>query len=142
MSAIHRLSSLTRTTLRAALDAPSLVKVGAGSGLLAGLTLGFMVSAPVGIVLGLSLGATVGIVAGIVMDRDDQRSGQRNRQLDDIIGVTSGSLGAPPSIHPPAPDDDEPPPMSAEEKEAELRSWVTEWMTPATPAVSGPRGTV
>jgi hypothetical protein len=129
MSAIlRRVSGL----LRAALEAPSLVKVGAGSGLCAGLTLGFMVSAPVGIVLGLSLGATVGIVAGIVMDRDDKRSNHRTRQLDDIIGVTSGSLGAPPSIHPPPPGDDEDAPLSLAEREA----WVTEWMTPPPPHVA------
>jgi hypothetical protein len=87
-----------------------------------------MVSAPVGLILGLSLGATVGIVCGVVMDRDEQRTSRRTRELDDIIGVTSGSLGAPPSVPPPEYDH--------VERERELASWVTEWMTPPPPAAT------
>jgi hypothetical protein len=117
---------------------PVLVKAGAVCGLLAGLPIGMMVSAPVGIVFGLSLGASVGIMAGIVMDRDEKRSSHRTKQLDDIIGVTSGSLGAPPSIPPPAPlpdDEDETECVDGRMSEVELKAWVTEWMTPPPPHV-------
>jgi len=110
---------------RSAIKTPPLVKAGALCGLVAGLSIGIMVSATVGIVFGLSLGATVGIVAGIVMDRDEKRMSLRTKQLDDIIGVTSGSLGAPPSV-PPPPDTS---------REDELKSWVTEWLTPPPPQV-------
>lgn len=104
---------------------PPLVRVGAACGALAGLSVGMMVGAPVGILLGLSWGAGIGVVAGIVMDRDDKRSSYRTRQLDDIIGVTSGSLGAPPSV----------PPRTEEDDERDLRAWVTEWLTPPAPPV-------
>jgi hypothetical protein len=110
----------------AVVRAPMLVKAGAVSGLLAGLSVGLMVSAPAGIMVGISLGASIGIVAGVVMDREEKRSNERTRHLDDIIGVTSGSLGAPPSVLPPPLDEDR-------EREQELRSWVTEWMTPPPP---------
>lgn len=123
--------------VRSFVQAPPLVKVGGACGVLAGLSIGLMVSAPAGIVFGLSIGASIGIVAGIVMDRDAQRESYRHRQLDEIIGVTSGSLGAPPSIPPPPNarehDEDEHGPKSSE---ADLRSWVTEWMTPPPPHVT------
>jgi hypothetical protein len=117
------------TTLRSVVGlvkrVPPLVRVGTACGVLAGLAIGMVVSAPVGILLGVSLGASVGIVAGIVMDLDEKRSSHRTRQLDEIIGVTSGSLGAPPSV----------PPPSDEDHERELRAWVTEWLTPPVPPV-------
>ena len=103
---------------------PLLVGAGAGSGTLAGLAAGVMLSSGAGIVIGTLLGAALGTVAGIVMDGDDKRAQRRTRELDDIIGVTSGSLGAPPSL---------PPPNS--ERDQELASWVTEWMTPPAPRV-------
>lgn len=109
---------------------PILVKAGAGCGAVAGVSIGLVVSTPFGIVAGLSLGAIIGTIAGTVMDHDDQRSSQRTRQLDDIIGVTEGSLGTTAPI--------EEDPLIAEEgrsSEVELRAWVTEWMTPPTPRV-------
>lgn len=111
-----------------AMQAPLFVKACCGSGVLAGLAVGLVVSTPAGVILGIVFGTAVGVVAGIVMDREDRRGAQRTRELDDIIGVTSGSLGAPPSI-PPPPNQDE------EHRQAELRSWVTEWMTPPPPHV-------
>jgi hypothetical protein len=107
-------------------NAPMLVKAGGGFGLVAGLALGLIVSAPVGIVLGLSLGAIVGIICGTVMDHEDQRTSLRSRELDAIIGVTTGNLGAPPSVPPAAPD--------GVDKTAELAIWLAEWMTPPPPA--------
>jgi hypothetical protein len=86
---------------------PLLVKAGAGCGLFAGVVAGAM-NGPPGIVLGLGLGMVVGVIAGIVMDRDDKRRSVRTRELDDIIGTTSGSLGVPRgSIPPPSTDDEE-----------------------------------
>lgn len=110
------------------LGAPSLVKVGAACGTIGGLAIGAMVSTPViGLAAGVVLGAIVGIISGTVMDREDRLHAARMRELDDIIGVTSGSLGAPPSVPPEGPTE--------QEREAELRSWVTEWITPAPPTV-------
>lgn len=110
--------------------APLLVKAGAGCGIAGGLAIGAMVSAPVvGLGFGVVFGAIAGIAAGVVMDRDDRRGAARMRHLDEVIGVTSGSLGAPPSAAIDAGWD-------AEDREAELRSWVTEWMTPPPPRVA------
>jgi hypothetical protein len=108
--------------------APLLVKAGAACGIVAGVTLGFMLSAAAGVVLGVVFGGTIGIVAGVVMDRDEKRSSHRTRVLDDIIGVTSGSLGRTRAISsiPPPPEVD---------REQELESWVTEWLTPGPPQV-------
>ena len=104
---------------------PPLVRVGAVSGALGGASVGVMTGTPAGVLLGLVLGVGAGTVAGVVMDRDDKRSSHRTRQLDDIIGVTNGSLGAPPSV----------PSRSEEDHERELRAWVTEWLTPPAPPV-------
>jgi hypothetical protein len=112
--------------------APALVKAGAGCGVVAGLALGLIVSAPVGIVLGLTLGALAGIAAGTVMDREDQRTSLRSRELDAIIGVTTGNLGSPPSVPPCAEDADD---EGGVHKADELASWLAEWMTPPPPAV-------
>jgi hypothetical protein len=103
--------------------APLLVKTGAVIGLFAGLSMGLVVSSPAGVPFGMMLGTFAGIVAGIALDSEEKRRGRRTRQLDDIIGVTSGNLGARGSI----------PPEST--KERELRRWMTEWMTPPTPGV-------
>jgi hypothetical protein len=110
------------------LRVPLLVKAGTACGAVAGLTLGFMVSAQVGI-LGVALGATVGIVCGVVMDRDERRFNHRTRELDDIIGITKGSLGTPSRIS-------IPPPLPTPNRDEELRSWLAEWMTPAPPRTS------
>lgn len=111
-------------------DLPPLVSVGAFFGVLAGTSIGFMVSPQVGLIFGFSLGASAGILAGIVMDSEDRRSARRTKELDDIIGVTRGSLGRP----------SRPPPLPHERaREAarvrELSSWVDEWMTPPAPQV-------
>jgi hypothetical protein len=116
--------------------APSLVKAGAFCGAFAGLSVGAMVSATAGLLLGAALGATVGVIAGVVMDREERRSSHRTKQLDDIIGVTSGSLGAPSSARGESSVREE---MSSEELEREreqaLKTWMTEWLTPPAPGV-------
>ncbi len=113
---------------------PPLVKVGACSGILAGASIGMMVSPMIGFVFGVSLGASAGILAGIVMDSEDKRRSLRTRKLDDIIGVTSGSLGRP-SRPPPLPWERQRERETQRARARELDSWVTEWMTPPAPHV-------
>ena len=60
--------------------------MGAAVGALAG---------PAGAVAGGAIGTVVGAIAGGVMDREDTRADARDRELDDAIGVTRGTLGTP-----------------------------------------------
>ena len=102
--------------------APLLVKAGAGCGLLAGVATGLMIGPPsVGLTCGVLLGVAVGLVSGIVMERDDKRRIERTKHLDDVIGITSGSMGTPRGSIPPPPPD-------------ELAAWAAEWLTPPPPA--------
>jgi hypothetical protein len=48
------------------------------------------------------MGAAVGALAGKVLDEEAERAHVHDGDLDDEIGVTSGSLGAPNLAHPPA----------------------------------------
>ncbi|HEY8074289.1 MAG TPA: hypothetical protein VIF62_09270 [Labilithrix sp.] len=83
---------------------------------------GLMIGPPsVGLVFGVVIGLTVGIVSGKVMDREEKLQSERTKHLDDIIGVTSGSLGTPSGSIPPPPPD-------------ELAAWAAEWLTPPPPA--------
>ncbi|MBX3231096.1 MAG: hypothetical protein KIT84_37165 [Labilithrix sp.] len=103
-----------------------LIKAGAFGGMISGIALGAMVSPAPGMIVGAICGTAIGVCAGFVMDREDRRKSARSRELDDIIGTTSGSLGRSSMI----------PPLPSEEvlREAAQRRWVTEWMTPAPPA--------
>ena len=104
-----------------------LIKAGAFVGLLSGIALGAMVSPGAGIAAGAICGSAIGFCAGLIMDREDRRTTARTRELDEIIGTTSGSLGRSSLI----------PPLPSEEvlREAAQRRWVTEWLTPPAPAV-------
>jgi hypothetical protein len=93
--------------------------VGVVLGLAAGLLLG-MVAGVVGAVVGLGAGAAAGWLAGTAMHRDEGRRAARARELDAIIGVDGGDIGAAPVSVPP-PDDLTP------------AQWVAEWMTPPPP---------
>lgn len=94
-------------------------------GLVGGVAMGAMTSHAIGMVLCGMFGGALGLICGHVMDREESRARARTRELDDIIGITNGSMGAPPgSIPPPAPDDS-----------AELEIWAREWLTPPPPAV-------
>ncbi len=106
--------------------APMLVKAGAVGGVLSGASLGAMVSPGIGLAVGATLGGMIGIAAGVVMEREEKRASHRTRELDAIIGVTTGQIGAGGHIAPP---------LAEVRRQAELRSWVTEWMTPAPPQV-------
>ena len=87
-----------RTTIR---------KMGLGLGLASGLVVGAMSGA---FFWSTVIAAAVGYVAGRVMEREDEKRAARTRHLDDVIGVTSGNIGADPeslrSVPPPSIIDD------------------------------------
>ena len=90
--------------------------------------MGAMANPHTGILFGSLFGYAVGLFAGHIMAREDERKTSRNRELDDIIGTTSGSLGRSSLI----------PPLPSEEviREAQNRRWVAEWLTPVAPRVT------
>jgi hypothetical protein len=103
---------------------------GALSGVVAGIALGAL-TGPTGVVFGMWMGIGVGLVSGFVLAREDETRSARTQELDSIIGITKGSMGAGPiSIAPPASeaDEDEAPAYSSKE------AWLSEWLTPPPPA--------
>ena len=74
---------------------------GVASGAVAGALLG-AVAGPPGVVAGAVIGAAAGAVAAFALDNEAERQAARTRELDDEIGVTGGTLGAPNLEHPPA----------------------------------------
>lgn len=106
--------------------APLLVKAGMGCGLFAGVVGGSVIGPPAaGITIGIFVGTAIGLLAGAAMHKDEIRRSERTKELDDIIGITSGSLGTPSGSIPP-------PSMDASDALAE---WAKEWLTPPPPAV-------
>jgi hypothetical protein len=93
------------------------IGVGVTLGLSAGILLG-MVAGIAGVVLGLAAGAVAGFLAGRTMHRDEGYREARVRELDAIIGVGGGDMGAAPVSMPP-----EPTPAD----------WMAEWLTPPPP---------
>jgi uncharacterized membrane protein len=63
-------------------------------GAAAGAAIG-AIAGPAGVVAGGAIGTAVGALAGITMEREEVRRDGHDRDLDDAIGVTRGSLGAP-----------------------------------------------
>lgn len=98
------------------------------SGVIAGVALGSM-SGPIGAVLGMWLGVGVGLVTGYVLAHEDAHASVRTRELDAIIGITKGSMGAGPTITVAPSDEDDLPAYSSKE------AWAAEWLTPPPPAV-------
>lgn len=77
------------------------VEVGEGAiGAIAGATLG-SIAGPPGAVVGAILGAGIGAMAGHTGTREDHIKDEKDRELDEEIGVTSGDIGAPGLAHPP-----------------------------------------
>jgi hypothetical protein len=76
-------------------------EVGAIAGEIAGGIVGSLAGPP-GAVAGMVMGAAAGAIAGRVLDDEAERAHVHDGDLDDEIGVTSGSLGAPNLEHPPA----------------------------------------
>jgi len=93
------------------------VGVGLVLGLSAGVLLG-MVAGIAGVILGLPVGMIAGFLAGSAMHRDEGHRAARVRELDEIIGVAGGDMGAAPVSIPP-----EPAPAD----------WMAEWLTPPPP---------
>jgi nucleotide-binding universal stress UspA family protein len=73
------------------------------SGAVAGAVVG-AIGGPAGALGGGALGTIVGAVVGRSMAKQEARAAARDRELDDAIGVTSGSLGTPPETKQPSPD--------------------------------------
>jgi len=95
------------------------VLVGVLSSAAGGVVLGAM-TGPVGLGIGLALGAVAGLIIGIVIEGEEHRSDARTRELDEIIGSTTGDMGAGP--------------VSLVSQEAEERKrWAEEWLTPPPP---------
>jgi hypothetical protein len=103
-------------------ELPGWVTAGAGCGLASGLAVGAMTPSP-GMALGLVLGLCAGAAAGAAVHKDERRRDARDRELDDIIGVTKGSLGAPPDSLRAPPDE-----------AIAARAWLDEWLTPPPPS--------
>jgi nucleotide-binding universal stress UspA family protein len=72
------------------------------SGAVAGAATG-AIAGPVGAVAGVAVGAVVGAVAGTIIAREDEQTSAHDRELDNAIGVTRGSLGTPPETKQPTP---------------------------------------
>ena len=98
--------------------------VGTILGLSAGILLG-MAAGAVGAVVGLAAGAAAGVFAGAAMHQHEGRAAARSRELDEIIGVSGGDLGAGPITMPPAALDVTPANTTV--------SWMAEWLTPPPP---------
>lgn len=98
---------------------------GMGCGLLGGALLGVMTSSGLGFIACSMVCAAIGSVAGIVMSKEDDRAQARMKELDDEIGITSGSMGVPRGS---IPDD-------LTDEARELRQWAREWLTPPPPAI-------
>jgi hypothetical protein len=77
--------------------------------------------------VGLVLGATVGVIAGSVLGNEERRRDARSRELDEIIGVTSGDLGAAP-VRPSLTPGDDP--------ELSYEPWGADLLTPPPPAAT------
>jgi universal stress protein A len=70
-------------------------RAAAASGAVAGSATGAL-AGPLGAVAGGAIGTVVGAIAGAVMEAQQARATEHERELDNAIGVTKGSLGAPP----------------------------------------------
>jgi hypothetical protein len=69
---------------------------GGAAGILAGAVVG-AAAGPPGIVTGTIVGAVIGTAAGATLDEAAQGRSERDRELDETIGVFRGSLGAGPA---------------------------------------------
>jgi hypothetical protein len=96
------------------------ILAGALSGVASGIAIGAM-TGPLGIVVGICLGLGIGAIAGRVIEKEDSRRDHRTRELDEVIGTTTGDMSAGPVHY---------------ESRAEMDRWVNEWLTPPPPAVT------
>ena len=118
-----------RRVATAARSLPPLLGAGILIGLAAGLAVGAMLDPlAIGLLAGGVFGAAAGAAAGVAMDHDDRRVTRRTRQLDEIIGVTTGDMGTPPKSIPRGDL------RRGPEAGLELESWARQWLTPPPPA--------
>lgn len=74
---------------------------GAAGGAIAGAALG-AIAGPAGVAAGAMIGGVVGALVARVADEEADRTSLHDAELDAIIGVDGGTLGAPNLKHPPA----------------------------------------
>lgn len=74
---------------------------GAAGGALTGAAVG-AIAGPPGAVAGAVIGGVVGALVAKVADEEDERTSFHDHELDEIIGVTGGEIGASNLKHPPA----------------------------------------
>jgi hypothetical protein len=74
---------------------------GVTGGAVAGAVLG-AIGGPPGAIAGAVIGGAMGAIAAVALDKDADQTKERNRELDDEIGVSEGELGAPNLKHPAA----------------------------------------
>jgi hypothetical protein len=108
---------------------PVLVKAGSFIGVMSGMAVGTMATPPwAGAIAGALIGGACGFIAGLAMHRQDTRDVSRGKELDEIIGITRGSIGTPPGSIPPGDLRRDP------EDGLELEGWANQWLTPPPPA--------
>jgi hypothetical protein len=90
----------TRTTRQARTRNP-LLEASTAAGALAGAAVG-AVAGPPGVVAGGLIGTAVGGLAGFAATTAETAHDRREHELDDVIGITKGDLGAAPPGQPPA----------------------------------------
>ncbi len=116
---------------------PLPVTTAAACGVVGGVALGAVVG-PVGVALGIWLGLSVGAIAGKVIIVEDEKTNARTRELDDIIGITRGTLGAGAGATTKparANDDGDDFDNFAASPYSDRETWAAEWLTPPPPAV-------
>lgn len=74
---------------------------GAAGGAIAGAAVGAM-AGPAGAAVGAVLGGVVGAFAAKISDEEEARVSLHDGELDAVIGVSGGEIGAPNLEHPPA----------------------------------------
>jgi hypothetical protein len=74
---------------------------GAAGGAVAGAALG-AIAGPLGIATGAIVGGVIGAFVAKVSDEESERASLHDGELDAVIGVNGGDLGAPNLKHPPA----------------------------------------
>ncbi|AKU99929.1 hypothetical protein AKJ09_06593 [Labilithrix luteola] len=70
------------------------------AGALVGVAAG-AIAGPPGMIAGAIIGAIVGALAAMALETETVLRAERERELDDTIGVTEGDIGAPNLEHPP-----------------------------------------
>lgn len=74
---------------------------GAAGGAIAGAAVG-SIAGPVGAAAGAVIGGVVGALVAKVADEEAERVSLHDKELDAVIGVSGGDMGAPNLKHPPA----------------------------------------